>query len=95
MKKIIYLLISLILLTGCVQSTAMFGPALTAATTGNVFQAGLSYGTNLTIKEKTGKTPSEHVVEYNKKKIIEKNLKDLVKKHIQITRKKISKTTRK
>ena len=90
MKKILFLLINLILLSGCVQSAAMFGPALTAATTGNVFQAGLSYGTNLTIKEKTGKSPSEHVVDYNKKKVIEKNLKNLIIKHVQLTRKKIS-----
>ena len=95
MKKIIFLLINLILLSGCVQSTAMFGPALTAATTGNIFQAGLSYGTNLTIKEKTGKSPSEHVVDYNKKKIDEKKLKNLIIKHVQLTRKKISTITKK
>ena len=88
MKKIIFLLTSLILLYGCVQSTAMLGPALTAASTGNIFQAGLSYGTNLTIKEKTGKSPSEHVVDYNKKKVVEKELQKLNYKTCSINKKK-------
>lgn len=95
MKKISFLLLSLILLSGCMQSTAMLGPAITVATSGNIYQAGLSYGTNLTIKETTGKSPSEHVVEYNSKKTMEKDLKDMIQKHILLTRKKISQNTRK
>ena len=89
MKKIIFLLFNLIILSGCVQSTTMFGPALTAASTGNVLQTGLSYGANLTIKEATGKSPSEHIADYKEKKKIEKQLKNLLKKHIRLTRKKI------
>ncbi|MDA9233842.1 hypothetical protein N9O80_01275 [Candidatus Pelagibacter sp.] len=95
MKKISFLLLSLILLSGCMQSTAMLGPAITVATSGNIYQAGLSYGTNLTIKETTGKSPSEHVVEYNSRKTMEKDLKDMIQKHILLTRKKISQNTRK
>ena len=90
MKKKCFLLLSLFLLSNCMQSTAMLGPAVTVATSGNIYQAGLSYGTNMTIKEKTGKSPSEHVVMYSNQKKMEKNLKNLVKKHIQSTRKKIS-----
>ena len=90
MKKIVCFLFILVLLTGCMQSTAMIGPAITGVTSGNIYQAGLSYGTNMTIKEKTGKSPSEHVVMYSNQKKMEKNLKNLVKKHIQSTRKKIS-----
>jgi hypothetical protein len=73
----------------------MLGPAITVATSGNIYQAGLSYGTNLTIKETTGKSPSEHVVEYNSKKTMEKDLKNMIQKHILLTRKKISQNTRK
>ena len=90
MKKIVCFLFILVLLTGCMQSTAMIGPAITVVTSGNIYQAGLSYGTNMTIKEKTGKSPSEHVLMYSNQKKMEKNLKNLVKKHIQSTRKKIS-----
>ena len=50
MKKIIFLIFNLIILSGCVQSTAMLGPAVTAASTGNILQTGLSYGANLAIK---------------------------------------------
>ena len=90
MKKISFLIFNLVLLSGCVQTTAMVGPAVTAATTGNVLQASLSYGTNFTIKETTGKSPTEHISNYKNKKKIEKNLENLLKKHIESTRKKIS-----
>ena len=52
-----------ILLTGCYQSSAsLLGPAITAVTSGNIYQVGLSYGTNIVVQETTGKTPSEHVL---------------------------------
>jgi len=90
MKKIIFFIFNLVLLSGCVQSTAMLGPVLTAATTENVLQTSFSYGANLTIKETTGKNLSEHIVDYKAKKKIEKDIKNLLKKHIKLTRKKIS-----
>jgi len=67
----------------------MLGPVLTAASTGNVLQTGLSYGANLTIEEATGKNPTKHIIDYKAKKIIDKDLKNLLKKHIKLTRKKI------
>jgi outer membrane lipoprotein-sorting protein len=94
MKKISFLIFNLFILSGCVQSTAMLGPALTAASTGNALQTGFSYGANLTIKETTGKNASEHIVDYKAKKKIEKDLKNLLKKHIKLTRKKISLRTK-
>ena len=93
MKKIIFFIFSLITLSGCVQSTTMLAPALAGFTSGNAYQAGLSYGTNLTIKEKTGKTASEHIVDYKTKKTMEINLKNLIKEHIKLTKKKISLNT--
>ena len=79
MKKISFLIFNLVILSGCVQSTAMLGPVLTAATTGNVYQTGFSYGANLTIKKTTGKSPSEHASDYKREKKVEKNLKILLK----------------
>ena len=90
MKKISFLIFNLVILSGCVQSTAMLGPALTAASTGNVLQTGFSYGANLTIKETTGKSSSEHIADYKKKKVAEKDLENLLKKHIQLVREKIT-----
>ena len=44
LKKIITGLFLLFFLNGCVQSTALLGPAYTLASTGNIYHAGLSYG---------------------------------------------------
>ncbi len=62
MKKFT-LLIIFILLTGCAQSVAVLGPALTVATTGNINQALISSTINTGIKHQTGKNVSEHMVQ--------------------------------
>ena len=59
-KIVLYFCISLFL-TGCYQSTAMVGPAITLASTGNVSQAGLAYFTNRAVKEETGMSTTEYV----------------------------------
>ena len=56
--------LSLLFLNGCVQPTAFLGPAITAGTSGNIYQASLSYGANQAIQKTTGKTPSEHVMAF-------------------------------
>ena len=48
-------------LSGCFQSSAMVGPAITFASTGNVSQAGLAYFTNRAVKEETGMSTAEYV----------------------------------
>ena len=72
-KKIIIGLFLLFILNGCVQSTALLGPAYTLASTGNIYQAGLSYGSNKAIEEITGKSPTENIKSLtdNKKSKIE------------------------
>jgi hypothetical protein len=62
MKKFT-LLIIFILLTGCAQSVAVLGPALTVATTGNINQALISSTINTGVKHQTGKNVSEHMVQ--------------------------------
>ena len=61
LKKIIISAFAMCFLTGCLQNTAFLGPAVTVASTGNVYQAGLSYGSSKAIKKMTGKTPTENV----------------------------------
>jgi len=61
LKKIIISAFVMCFLTGCLQNTAFLGPAATVASTGNVFQAGLSYGSSQAIKKMTGKTPTENI----------------------------------
>ena len=68
MRKILIILLSLVLLSACAQSTALIGPAITIGNTGNVMQAGFSYGSNMAIKQTTGKTPEELVMSLLKKK---------------------------
>ena len=51
-----------IFLSGCFQSIVYLAPAITGASTGKLYQAGLSYGTNMIMEEITGKTTSEHML---------------------------------
>ena len=59
--KISFIFLSLIFLSGCLQTTALLGPSMTIATTGNVLQAGLQYGANTAIKNETGKDTFEYI----------------------------------
>ena len=94
MRKILIILLSLVLLSACAQSTALIGPAITIGNTGNVMQAGFSYGSNMAIKQTTGKTPGEHVTSYveekRKKRKIRQEIVSYLESHIEIMRKKLS-----
>jgi len=96
-KKItLYFCISLFL-TGCFQSSAMVGPAITFASTGNVSQAGLAYFTNRAVKEETGMSTTEYVSTFLEEKTkktkknekIYKELTILVQTNFEQTRKKL------
>tara|TARA_B100000963_G_scaffold318225_1_gene299184 strand:- start:605 stop:898 length:294 start_codon:yes stop_codon:yes gene_type:complete len=63
MIKYINLFIILIFLNGCTQTVAVLGPALSVATTGSVNQALISSTINTSVKHKTGKGVSEHMVQ--------------------------------
>ena len=60
-KKVIIFLLSLLFLNGCVQSSALLAPAITVASTGNIYQAGFQYGTSKAIKKETGKDTVEYI----------------------------------
>jgi len=69
MKKI-FLLLCFVFLSGCFQSMALLGPAVTGASTGKIYQAALSYGTNAIMLQATGKTTSEHMIDIlNRKEV--------------------------
>ena len=63
MKKILLLLMCFIFLSGCFQSMALLGPVIGGASTGKIYQAGLSYGTNVIMLQATGKTTTEHMLD--------------------------------
>ena len=52
-----------VFLSGCFQSIALLGPIIGGASTGKIYQAGLSYGTNMIMLQATGKTTSEHMLD--------------------------------
>ena len=94
LKKIIVGLFLLFFLNGCVQGAALLGPAYTLASTGNIYQAGLSYGSNKAVEEITGKSPTENIkslTDSKKSKIDEEQNYDeffaLVKSRIEKTSK--------
>ena len=63
-------------MTGCYQSTAMVGPAITLASTGNVSQAGFAYITNKVVEKETGMSTTEYV-----SSILEEKTKKLMKNY--------------
>ena len=89
-NKIFIYIIGALILTGCVQSTAMMGPALTLASTGNVSQAGVTFFTNKAVKEETGMDTVSYVsnkIEQNSSK--NRKFRKLVKTNFEKTRKKL------
>jgi len=88
-KIFIYIFAGLIL-SGCAQSTAMLGPAITLASTGNVSQAGVTFFTNKAVEKETGMDTVSFVsnkIEQNSSK--NRKFKKLVETNFEKTRKKL------
>ena len=94
-KKIIFGLFIISFLGACTSPTAMLGPAYTLTSTGNIYQSGLTYGSNELITMYTGKTPIQNI-----KEITLKDKKNIMKKTIEsedffiLVKNKIEKTSR-
>ena len=89
-KKILSCILLGIILSGCAQSTAMLGPALTLASTGNATQAGMTFFTNKAVKKETGMDTVSFVsnkLEQNSSK--NRKFRKLVKTNFEKTRKKL------
>ena len=89
-KKIfIYLSIGAIL-SGCAQSTAMLGPAITLASTGNISQAGITFMTNKAVEQETGMDTvsyvSKKIERQSSKTKLKREFKNLVKNNFEKTR---------
>ena len=103
MKKIFSLLAMSVLLSGCVESMALIGPATTGAGSGKIAQSAMSSVLSYGVKKQTGKSPMEHAMTYaeemnpQKKKepclsFAEKTNSEIcaiVKKQLKITKSKI------
>ena len=66
MKKIFSLLAMSVLLSGCVESMALIGPATTGAGSGKIAQSAMSSALSFGVKKQTGKSPMEHAMTYVK-----------------------------
>ena len=63
------------MLGACGAPTAMLGPAYTFTTTGNIAQAGLSYGSDHLITSYTGKSTIENIEDITSKNLpVKKNI---------------------
>ena len=90
LNKIFFYIFAVIILSGCAQSTAMLGPALTLASTGNASQAGLTFFTNKAVEKETGMTTVSFVtnkIEQNSHQ--NRKFKKLVKTNFEKTRQKL------
>ena len=91
-KVFIYIIAGLVL-SGCAQSTAMLGPAITLASTGNVSQAGITYFTNKAVEKETGMDAvsfvSNKIEQNNSKTRKKREFKKLVETNFEKTRQKL------
>ena len=92
-NKIFIYIVTGIILSGCAQSTAMLGPALTLASTGNVSQAGITYFTNKAVEKETGMDTvsfvSQKFEQKNSKTRLRREFKKLVETNFEKTREKL------
>ena len=68
MKKIFFLLTTLILLAGCAETIALLGPASSVIGGGNVVHSSISSVTSYGVKKATGKSPMQHALAYAEEK---------------------------
>ena len=69
MRKLIGLLISFFLLSGCFESSLVVGPAIGGAQ-GKLAQSSVSTALSYGIKYKTGKYPIQHILKQKKEKAV-------------------------
>ena len=91
-KKIILGIFFTAFLAGCAQNAALLGPIYTLSATGNIYQAGASYGSNRVITSFTGKSTAENIKELIVIKKSDSEFEKLVKRQIKETRKKLNLT---
>jgi len=108
MKKIFFLLTSLMLLSGCVETMALLGPVSSVAGGGNVVHSSISSAASYGVKKTTGKSPMQHALAYAEEKNPNKEKKRcisfikktnseacaIVKKQATLTKAKVKKKTK-
>ena len=75
-------------LSGCAQNVALLAPAYTLATSGNIYNAGMTYGSNEVVTRATGRSTSENIKKILIPKKKDSEFEKMLKKRIAETRKK-------
>ena len=92
-NKIFIYIVTGIILSGCAQSTAMLGPAITLASTGNASQAGIAFITNKAVQKETGMDTvsfvSQKFEKKNSRTKLRREFKKLVETNFEKTREKL------
>ena len=96
MRKLIGLLTSLFLLSGCFESSLVVGPAIGGAQ-GKLAQSSASTVLSYGIKYKTGKYPLQHILKQKKEKAVKilKQKKEKAVKIVSLMEEKVLTTTNK
>ena len=91
--KLSLFLTSFLFLTGFVPLPAVLGPAITVATSGNLFKATAQLVIDNEFKKKTGKSSlnyiTEEVSKNNEENRINKDFKNLIEKRVKIVHQKL------
>ena len=92
-NRIFIYIVASIILSGCAQSTAMLGPAVTLASTGNASQAGITFFTNKAVEKETGMDTvsfvSSKIEQSGSKTRMRREFKKLVETNFEKTRQKL------
>ena len=108
MKKIFFLLTSLMLLSSCVEAIALLGPTSSVIGGGNIVHSSISSAASYGVKKTTGKRPMQHALAYAEEKNPNKEKKRcisfikktnseacaIVKKQATLTKAKVKKKTK-
>ena len=96
MGKLIGLLISFFLLSGCFETSLVMGPAVGGAQ-GKLTQSSISTVLSYGIKHKTGKYPLQHILKEKKEKAVKilKRKKEKTVKTVSLVEEKVLTTTNK
>ena len=96
MRKLVGLLISFFLLSGCFETSLVMGPAVGGAQ-GKLTQSSISTALSYGVKHKTGKYPLQHILKQKKEKAVKilKQKKEKAVKTVSLIEEKILTTTNK
>jgi len=74
LNKIIFYVLFLITLNGCVQGVAFLGPVISYSESGSIFKSALSYGSNIALKKiRTGSITEDKKNAFDNHKSINNN----------------------